>query len=282
MLRKFASFLKWRLVPVRYLGRLRFLNHRNIYVKYSPREHKAREIEARGYAEGPRISGELLAQLQEIYQARAEIASTKGVKAPFINLSRAEDFSVDSPLLQFAFSPQVLDVALDYYGQHCRLDKIQVLYSFPTESGSLKESQKWHLDYSDSRSFHCMTYLNDVLQDGDGPFVMLDKVASKEVGRGLIVRRIDDGQIEKESRGAVPIVHYGSAGHSILVDPAVCYHYGSRCVNARLAIFVTFSSDKPYVHAMSLARKNSAILFRAAKSIRPDLSEKVLKSVFDI
>jgi len=44
-----ASFLKWRLVPVRYAGRLRYLNGGNIYVDYKPKTAKGQELEETGF-----------------------------------------------------------------------------------------------------------------------------------------------------------------------------------------------------------------------------------------
>jgi hypothetical protein len=277
-----ASFLRWRLTPIRYAGRLRFLNPSNFYVKYKPIGTKAKEIEADGYSTGPTISSDLLKDIQQIYVPRTKGLSANGSKAPFINLNGAEDFTADSPLMKFAFSPEVLDVALDYFGDHLRFDKIQVLYSFPTDSGELKESQKWHLDYNDSRTLHCVAYLTDVLDDQHGPFALIDKHVSKKVGRGLIVRRIDDKTMLQESGGAKKVVVYGKAGTSVFVDPAVCYHYGSRCRVGRLAVFVTFSSDKPFVHAMPLARQNAARILAAAKTLRADLPAGILERVMDI
>ena len=205
---------------------------------------------------------------------RAPKAAPDGLKSPFVNLSRAEDFTAHNPLLKLAFSPEILDVALDYFGGRVFLDSLQILHSFASEA-ALKESQKWHLDYGDSKSLHCVMYLNDVLTDDDGPFVFADKAASKVVGRGLTVRRIEDGQMKKEMQGAEVHKIYGKAGTSIWVDPAACYHYGSRCLTSRTAVFMTFNSDAPFIAPMPLIRDNAKKIADAGRELRPDLDGAV-------
>lgn len=282
MFQKTASFLRWRLVPVRYLGRLRRLNRHNFSTVYVPKTSKAQEIERVGFITGPTFDGKLLRQLQELYLPRVEAVRNTKSKAPFINLSRPEDITADNPLMKLAFSPEILDVALDYYSGHCRLDKLQVLYSFPSDKNDIKESQMWHLDFSDSRSFHSITYLNDVLDNDGGPFVFVDKNDTRRVRKGPIIRRINDSQFQQELGNGVVRSFLGRAGETVMMDPAVCYHYGSRCKVGRVAIFATFSSDKPYAPAMSLITENTKKLLDVAIQLRPDLDRRVLEELVDV
>lgn len=106
MIQKTASFLRWRLVPIRYLGRLRRLNRHNFNSTYLPKSTKAQEIERVGFTSGPVVEGELLRQLQSIYLPRVDAVKNTKSKAPFVNLSRPEDmgrvaifatFSSDKP-----------------------------------------------------------------------------------------------------------------------------------------------------------------------------------------
>jgi hypothetical protein len=269
-----ASFVKWQLVPIRYLGRMRYLRLHNMMPATPPRTALGQEIDSKGYATGPQIGASQLEAMQKIFLPRAPATAPAGTKAPFINLSRAEDMTQDNPLLQFAFSKEVLDVALDYFGKRLILDSLQVLHSFP-QTAQLKESQKWHLDYGDSRSLHCVAYLNDVLDLEGGPFVFIDKAQSKKVGRGLIVRRIEDDQFAKESGGVQPQIAYGKAGSSVWVDPAVCYHYGSRCQKARNAVFVTFNSDTPFMSPVPMIVENAKKIAEVGKKLRPDLDPAI-------
>ena len=282
MIQKTASFLRWRLVPIRYLGRLRRLNRHNFNSTYLPKSTKAQEIERVGFTSGPVVEGELLRQLQSIYLPRIDAVKNTKSKAPFVNLSRPEDITADNPLMKLAFSPSILDVALDYYSGHCRLDKLQVLYSFPSDRKDIKESQMWHLDFSDTRSFHSITYLNDVLDNDGGPFVFVDKNDTKRIRKGPIIRRIDDSQFQQELGDGVVRSFYGRAGETVMMDPAVCYHYGSRCKVGRGAIFATFSSDKPFAPAMPLITENTKKILEVAIQLRPDLDRRVLEQLVDV
>lgn len=272
---RIASFIKWQLTPVRYLGRVRYIRPRHLAPAPAPRTELAIEITKTGYATGPVYDGERLKALQDRFLPRRPDTKPANLKAPFVNLSKSEDFSEDSPLMQMAFSREVLDVAIDYFGKRLRLDSLQVLYSF-AQDGELKESQKWHLDYGDAKSLHCVMYLNDVKTYDDGPFVFIDKEASKRVGRGLIVRRIPDEQMTKESGNAPLQTVYGDAGSSVWIDPAACYHYGSRCQNPRTAVFVTFNSETPFVAPMPLVVENAEKIAAVGKKLRPDLDPSVI------
>ncbi|MCY0093032.1 hypothetical protein [Hoeflea ulvae] len=269
-----ASFVKWRLTPVRYMGRMRYIRPHHLFKAPRPQSPVGLEVEQHGYATGPVRTGAELEELKQTFLPRSPERKPDGLKAPFVNLSRSEDFTVDNPLCRLAFSREVFDVALDYFGGRLRLDSLQVLYSFP-DDGVMKESQKWHLDYGDSRSLHCVMYLTDVVDDAGGPFVFIDKQASKRVGRGLTIRRIPDDQLVVESGHAEQKTIYGEAGSSVWIDPAACYHYGSRCKTPRVAVFVTFNSDAPFVAPVPLVRDNAAKIAEVGKKLRPDLDPKI-------
>lgn len=268
--RQIASFLRWRLVPVRYAGRLRYLRPRHLKRVLPPVGITAKTVENQGFTAGPTPSADVLGELQAIFKARAPKAQPAGLKVPFVNLTTADDFTVDSPLMKLAFSPEYLDPALDYFGGQARLDSLQVLYSF-TNDGPLKESQKWHLDYGDSKSMHCVMYLNDVLSDAEGPFAFVDRAVTKTLGRSMIVRRIPDDQMEIELKGAKVQKVYGPAGTSVWIDPAACYHYGSRCETPRTAIFLTYNSETPFTAPVPLVRANARKIADVGKKLRPDL-----------
>lgn len=273
-IRSLGSFIKWRLVPVRYIGKLQRLRLRHFKAAVKPGLKITAEIVENGYATGPTGTPEMVKVLQDIYQPRVPASKPADSNShPFINLVKPEDLTPESPLMQLAFSKEVLDVAMDYFGGNILLDSVQILNSFATEEAALKESQKWHLDYGDSQSFHCVMYLNDVLESEDGPFVFIDKKDTKRLGRSLIVRRIEDIQFSKEVGDGEIREFYGKAGESVLVDPAVCYHYGSRCKNARMAIFISFNSDAPFMKATPIVRNNAEKILQAAKVLRPDLDD---------
>jgi hypothetical protein len=279
--KKIASFIRWRLVPMRYLTLLKDM-HLNRILKTAPaRTSVSKVINEKGYCSAPSINKNLLADAIAIYQPRtlAIVPNSKG--HPFVNLFTSDDINPDNPVFRLAFSPDIFDIATDYFGNKIILDSIQVLHSWTT-NGEIRESQFWHLDYGDRKSFHAVAYLNDVLDSTDGPFVFVDKKATRKVGRSLIVRRIPDQQFAKELGDAKIHSFQGPAGAMVYVDPSVCYHYGSRCKQSRLAIFVTFSSWFPFVQPTNQIKENREKIYAAAKRVRPDLNPDLLKSMLQL
>lgn len=279
--KKVASFLRWRLVPVRYLTRLFDLRWRYIFKPYPVRTSICQELERSGYQVPDALDGPNIVEAQEMYRARTISVVPKDSGHPFVNLFSKEDIHPDNPVFRLAFSPEILDVAADYFGNKLILDSIQVLYSYST-NGDVRESQHWHLDYADRKSFHAIIYLNDVNGGDDGPFVFVDKAATQQIGRSVIVRRIADDQFARELGNNLRHQFLGRSGSLVYVDPAVCYHYGSRCKESRLAVFVTFSSWFPYVQPVPLIRENRERIFLAAQKVRPDLGVELLSAMLQL
>jgi hypothetical protein len=155
-----------------------------------------------------------------------------------------------------------------------------VLHSFPNDDEALRESQMWHKDFGDARSFHCVAYLNDVLDDDHGPFGFVDKADTRRIGSSPFIRRISDEQFAAELGHGRVRTFCGRAGESVFVDPAACYHYGSRCRVPRTAIFATFNTDRPYVDAVPVLRRNAARAASEAAKVRPDVSEAEFRRLF--
>ena len=280
-LRKIASYARWRLVPVRYATMLGDLKWNKLFQAPPSRNATTAEIDARGFTKGPDVPSNLLSLAIDIYGPRGKQVAPKPSGHPFVNLFNEDDIHPNNPVFRFAFSPEVLDAAADYFGGRLILDSIQVLYSYPTE-GSLRESQYWHLDYGDRKSFHCVAYLKDVLTPQDGPFVYVDKPTTQKIGRSMILRRIPDQQFDRELKNGKIETFYGKAGSSVLVDPAACYHYGSRCKTPRLAIFATFSTWFPFAQPVPTVTQNVQKILAAARMVRPDLSETFLKALLQL
>lgn len=277
--RDISSFIRWRLIPVRYVTKLMGLGSASALSSAAGRTKVTEVVNATGFDAGPTLDAETVSKLRDIYLPRAAAAVPKDRGAPFVNLVKAEDFTADHLLMKVAFSPEIFDAAVDYFGGRLVLDSIQVLHSFPS-NGPLRESQYWHKDYGDSKSFHCVAYLNDVLTDDKGPFVFVDKNDTRRIRKSAIIRRIDDVQFKGELGDGKVRSFYGKAGESVFVDPAACYHYGSRCTSeARLAIFVTFNSARPFVSPMSLVVENAEQLAKVGAELRPDLSPEFLRRI---
>ncbi len=283
-IRETASFLRWRLVPVRKLGKVRNRITRSHAAPILPPgalpfdpvrlEHLQRD----GYCRAQPLDPAALDAIRALYLPRTEAVVPRHAGHPFENIARAGDFNADNPLFRFALSDEVLGAAQAYFDGAFRFDSIQVLHSFPTD-GPLRASQHWHRDYGDSKSLHFVMYLSDVEDERDGPFGFVDKQTSRRVKRSPIIRRLTDDQIAAEIGHDRHEIVYGKAGTAILMDPATCYHYGSRCSRPRTAVFVTFNTDAPYtgmVEPLASSRQQAAA---AARLIRPDLPGAYLDAI---
>ena len=279
VIRNMASFARWRLVPLRYVAVPFNLRAQDVLSGVPMRSATAQEVHQEGHAPGPTFDSQLVDDIRSLYLPRAQAIAQPPAGHPFVNLFQASDIHIDNPACRLAFSRELLDVATDYFGGDIILDSIQVLYSWPTE-GPLRESQKWHKDYGDSKSFHCITYVNDVMTPEDGPFVFVDKQDTRKIRKLPIVRRISDEQFRAEvGDGGQVRSFYGTAGTSVFVDPSVCYHYGSRCKKPRLAVFVTFNTRRPFMTPIPVVAHNASQFVEVAAAIRPDLSRAFLRSL---
>ena len=277
--RDIGSFIRWRLIPVRYATRLMGLPNATTNPGAAGQTKITAVMNEMGYHAGPTLDDATVKALRDIYVPRGKLAVPKDRGAPFVNLVKPEDLTADHPLMRVAFSHEIFDAAVDYFGGRLVMDSIQVLHSFPSD-GPLRESQYWHKDYGDSKSFHCVAYLNDVLTDDKGPFVFVDKKDTKNIRKSPVIRRIPDDQFRKELGNGKVHSFYGKAGESVFVDPAVCYHYGSRCTSeARMAIFVTFNSATPYVGPTSLVQQNAEKIAEVGAQLRPDLNPAFLRKI---
>ena len=275
------GFVRWQLVPVRYAGKIARWPRGVAAGSHIPRGRAAAMVQEHGFQPGPRLPQQALAEIQAIYRPRAEQVRPTATGHNFVNLVEPGDYVSGNALIRFAFSTEVLDVADDYFGGRFVVDSIQVLYSWPTAVAP-HDSQMWHRDYGDSKSFHCVAYLNDVTTVEDGPLVYVDRSDARRIGRSLIIRRIPDARFKSELGNGHIRHFFGQAGESVFVDPAACYHYGSRCRNPRLAIFVTFNTDRPFVAPTDAIRTNADAILAAAKQVRPDLTDRYLQRLLPV
>jgi len=257
------------------------LSARNAFAGTPPRTAAVQQINELGYDAGPKLSPPQLERITQIYRPRTVGVPQLEHGHPFVNLFGPDDIDAANPVFDLAFSPAILGIADDYFAGRLILDSIQVLYSWPTH-GEPRESQLWHKDYGDTKSFHWIAYLNDVNGPADGPFTFVDKKDTRRIGHSPFIRRISDQAFAKELGDGQLRQFLGRAGDSVFVDPSTCYHNGSRCKNARLAIFVTFNTDTPFVAPIPLIRENRQRIFDAAKRVRPDLSDSYLRRLLQL
>lgn len=275
------TFLRWRLIPVRALGKLKnMLAFHPAPPAIDPVFDQASlaALRERGYCAAGRADAEELGDILTVYGPRAEEVESRASGHPFANVFRAEDIASENPVFRLALSDRILSVAHAYFGGRFVFDSIQVLRSFPT-SGDLRESQKWHRDFADSKSLHFIMYLNDVTEDADGPFVFVDRKVSRKVRSMPFIRRLTDDQIERETGTREFAKFYGQAGEAIFIDPAACYHFGSRCSNPRTAVFITFNTATPYEPMVEPLKSQRARALVEARKVRSDLPEGYLASI---
>lgn len=274
--RDVVGFMRWRLIPVYHLRRLRNVGAPRLPEQPRLRLPESQVIEDIGFTDWHRLSAGEVQEIRDIYIPRAEATEAPTSGHAFKNLLTEADFDPANPVFRLAFRREFLDIAADYFGGRFRFDSIQVLHSFP-RGPALVESQKWHKDYGDTRSLHWIIYLNDVQEPADGPFVFVDRKDTSRIPDALVTRRLDDATFAQELGHDEFRAFYGDAGESILVDPAVCYHYGSRCERPRTAIFITLNSDRPFMAPPSYMTSSPEKLLAAAQQVRPDMDPAVLR-----
>jgi hypothetical protein len=279
-IRSIYGFLTQRLVISRYITRFIYLKWSILFFKKYSKLAITEEITTKGFAIGPILDNESLKKIQDIYFPKGALVNPNQLGAPIVNLYHINKCSASDPVLNLAFSPKVLDIAIDFFSDKVVLESISVFYSYPTDD--FRASQYWHLDYGDRKSLHCMTYLNNVNHEDYGPFVFLDKEQSNKIGRFNTIKRFTDKKINELSKSEVPNYFYGSEGAYMFVNPADCYHYGSRCKKPRFAIFITFNSLAYFRRPSSEIIKNKSLIKKNAQEIRPDLSSKFLDSLLQI
>ena len=281
ILKRKVNYFRSHLILKRKVSMFFNLNSNSFNKKKKSVLSSTKELNTLGYAEGPKCSPDVLKEINEIYLGRIKDVKPKTKGAPFVNLMKNTDINVNNPIIKLAFSKEILDPALDYFGYNLKFDSIQVLYSYTT-NGEKRESQFWHKDYGDSKSFHCVMYLNDIEDVDGGPFVFVNKLDSKKINSSFFIRRIKDEDFKKELGNGEIKYFFAKAGESVFIDPASCYHYGSRCKESRLAIFFTFNTSTPYLKFPSITSNNKEKLLEIGKQLRPDITLKIFKKILDI
>jgi len=279
------SFVRYRIIALRYLGKAmrtarRLTDRRGTVAGRQTQE--AAEVARTGFAHGPTLPADTVSAMREIYVPRGDAVVPRDRGHPFANLFTPTDVDADNPVFRHALSPDIMAIVHDYFDGDYQFETVQVLHSFPT-SGPLRDSQKWHRDYGDAKSLHFITYLNDVEDDAGGPFGFVDRETTKRVRSSPIIRRIDDDRFREEIGPEGEIQKfYGKRGSTLIVDPANCYHFGSRCKTPRLAIFVTFNTLTPYEPLKSAFDNQREKVVAEAAKVRPDLDLAYLERIFGL
>ncbi len=272
------SFLRWRVIAVRYITMIPKINASFFKSAKKTTSPEGKELTENGFITGAKLSDDKIKELTDIFEPRSKLAKKKASGHTFVNLVNESDITVDNPIMKLAFSKEVLDLAIDYFGEKLSLYSIQVLYSFKHE-GTLRASQLWHKDFGDSKTQHSIYYLNDLLDDKGGPFVFTDKRDSNKINWSPFIRRIPDEQFKKELGNGIIRKVYGEKGHNIHVDPSQCYHCGSRCFTPRLAAFISFNTSTAFVGSVPFINENRKKLIEVASKLRPDISKEFFNKI---
>jgi hypothetical protein len=153
------------------------------------------------------------------------------------------------PLVRYALSTPILNVAGDYLGETPWLRYI-ILTESVFQPGEISYSQKWHLDFDDARMLKLFVYLSDVSSPGAGPFRMIGREASRRVRNSFVRRHLADDEVFACVGGEDVIDVYGPILSSFVVDTSRIYHCGSRMApgHSRLlytALYTAFPSIYP-------------------------------------
>jgi hypothetical protein len=243
-LRSVASFVRWRLKPVRWSGKLL-----GQLQQLPQRPHAQSERKANGFRAYAELSGNGYTKfatglsLPQIDVAR--FAGRASGKA-FVDVGQDFPDQLAEAFVKIMSFPGVQETVLDYFDGCPRLWNVALNYSDVSDQAS--ESQLWHFDYGDTKQLHFMVYFTNVELDC-GPFTFFDATTSAQVTRHpLVIERLTDNDLSRNyginvSQRSIRLV--GARGDVFAADPGRILHQGARCSKPRLVMFITFTTPAP-------------------------------------
>lgn len=257
-LKKLIDMLSQSGSPVHYLRKFwiylffpaNFLSRRSLARSFQADESVISELNTKGYFIPNRpLSGtdEIIALAQtRLDSFLAKNPELDLQKENFKNFTRdvllPEDRLTSSAFVKFALQEEIIGIASRYFNQIPYLTNITLRYSFPTTGSEWEHSQLWHKDYNDSKELKFFIYCSDVRSSKNGPFSFLPKQFSERIPNSFLPRRISDSELRSTVEPDTIVEVLGPPGTVLLVDTAKCYHQGSRCIEPRLAFWLTFNS----------------------------------------
>lgn len=243
-LRSVASFVRWRLKPVRWLGKLlgqlRLLPQRS----YVQTERKASGTKA--YAELVSNGHTKFETGLSLPQIDFDRLSGRASGKAFVDVGQDFPDQMAEAFVKIMSLPGAQETVLDYFDGRPKLWNVALNYSDVSEEVS--DSQLWHFDYGDTKQLHFMVYFTDVELDC-GPFTFFDAPTSAQVLRHpLVIERLTDEDLSKNyginvSQRSIRLV--GARGDVFAADPGRILHQGARCTKPRLVMFITFTTPAP-------------------------------------
>lgn len=284
--RNVIANVKNRFIPLRYLykGVNRLPKHlrRNPPSRIPDPTEEMLALERQGHFRGvASLPSRRIEELQHLGMSRAASRSaTRGNNYPFVDLLVPDDFkNPDNPIIDFIFGDDVLQAATWYFRGKPKLTRCFLAYSKPDSEQRWTKTQLWHLDSDDFRILRFILYLTDVDQDA-GPFMFVPKDNSPRLGR-FWARRLDDAHFRRVCNGSMQIETFlGGPGSMLAIDTAQCCHCGGRAVTReRLALVITFTTQRPCNSTHPLLTRYGRFLFTALRDLKPHISEPLLRNL---
>lgn len=243
-MKKLASTLRWRLKPVRWMGKaansLGYARRRRSYRAGALGAAAAldRDLAQMGYAKLARSF-----DLPEI-----DLAELKGLAKgkSFVDVSDRHPRIAEDVFSRIVNDPELAGTILRYFDGEPWLWNVGLNYSDPSQGQT--DSQLWHFDYGDVRQLHILVYFSNI-DATSGPFTFLEAPISNRVARHpLLIERRTDEQLRTGYAIDIPgdvTQLVGKRGDVFLNDPGRLMHQGARCEKPRLVMFVSFTTPAP-------------------------------------
>lgn len=168
----------------------------------------------------------------------------------------------DSPFVQFALEPVLLEVIAEATRQLPQLDYVLLTQSHYVDA-PLSTSQLWHRDHDDTRTIKVFAYLTDVDELGDGPFTFLPGPFSDRFGYSLKSHRPDDAIFAHVPQDA-KVEMIAKRLSVFAVETSRCLHMGSRLSEGHqrllyTATYTTFPRLQPGTGSFVLTGQESEL-----------------------
>lgn len=184
-----------------------------------------------------------------------ESPKAKKKKGSFLkNLLDNDDLAANPVLVDFALSDALFSVVTNYLGVIPTLNRIDLIYSVPSQADAHISSQLFHQDPEGLRQAKVFLNVFDV-EDPHGPFTFIPASQSERIV--LAVRderraagakestRISDAEVAAHGGHAELVRLTGPAGTAGVIDTSRCLHLGSRVApgHIRLCLFIQYCTS---------------------------------------
>lgn len=194
----------------------------------------------------------VLAKLQD-YAKKCEVdidnTSSKSYFWDYWDLNR---FVVDfqNPFLSLMLDHKLLGIANAYFDMYTRVHSVRLVKTLPVPAGSEYEgSQSWHRDGGNKKYLKIFIYLNDVLDEGHGPFHYIKEsqpggkwynIFPQPAARSGVESRISDEALDQAIPKEYELSCTGRAGSVVFADTTGLHKGGYATTGERIMSFFTY------------------------------------------